>query len=43
MNFLNTIEKMTRIVKVNNLVFQTTEDDYENINANINIEMYYKN
>jgi len=43
MNFLNTIEKMTRIVKVNNLVFQTKEDDYENINANINIEMYYKN
>ncbi|MDD3819650.1 MAG: type 4a pilus biogenesis protein PilO [Actinomycetota bacterium] len=43
MNFLNTMEKMTRIVKVNNLVLQTAEDDYENINANINIEMYYKN
>lgn len=42
MNFLNAMERMSRIVKVDNLILQTTIDNYENINAYINIKMYYR-
>jgi Tfp pilus assembly protein PilO len=41
MNFLNTMERMTRIVKVDNFVLQAPEGDFENISGNIGIKMYY--
>jgi Tfp pilus assembly protein PilO len=42
MNFLNTMERMTRIVKVDSVVLQASEGNYENISGNISIKMYYK-
>lgn len=42
LNFINTLEKIPRIAKIERLVIQSSQDKYENLSANIKIEMYYK-
>ncbi len=38
--FINVVEKIPRISKIMNVMIQSTEDNYEDINAYIKIEMY---
>ncbi len=40
-NFIRTIEKMPRIVIVENIVIQSTEDEYETLSAYVSTKMYY--
>ena len=39
-NFVNIVEKMPRIAKVLNVMMQSTDDNYESLNAYIKIEIY---
>jgi len=40
-NFIKTIEKMPRIVVIEDIMLQSYGDDYERINAYISAELYY--
>jgi Tfp pilus assembly protein PilO len=42
-NFLSALERIPRIIKIDDLILQTAEDNYESITANIRIRLYYKN
>ena len=42
MNLLSAMERMPRIVKVANIVLQSTTDNYESINAYMTIKLYYR-
>jgi type IV pilus assembly protein PilO len=42
MAFLNAMERMPRIVKVDNIIMQASSDNHEIINAYINIKFYYR-
>ncbi len=42
LNFINTVEKIPRIAKVNKIIIQSTGSEYEYLSANIRIELYYK-
>jgi Tfp pilus assembly protein PilO len=40
-NFIRTIEKMPRIVIIENVVMQSTQEEYETLSAYVNTKMYY--
>ena len=40
-NFVNTIEKMPRIVIVEDVIIQSTEDEYERLSAYVTAQLYY--
>jgi len=42
LNFINTLEKIPRIVKIQSFIIQSTEDDYEYLNSYIKAYLYYK-
>jgi len=42
LNFINTVEKIPRIVKIQSFIIQSTEDNYENLNSYIRANLYYK-
>lgn len=42
MNFIKTIEKMPRIVIIKDIILQSTEEDYEELNAYITVQLYNK-
>lgn len=41
MNFINTMERMPRIVKIENLIIQSTEEKYDNLSAYVKARLYY--
>ena len=42
MNFIKTIEKMPRIVIIKDIIIQSTEEDYEELDAYITVQLYNK-
>lgn len=42
LNFIRTMEKMPRIVKIGDIILQSTGDEYERLSASIIAEIYYK-
>jgi len=42
MNFIKTMERMPRIVIIEDIILQSTEDEYENLSAYITAQLYYK-
>lgn len=42
MAFLNAMERMPRIVKVDNIIMQSSRENHEIINAYMNIKFYYR-
>lgn len=42
MNFIKTIEKMPRIVIIKDIILQSTEEDYEEVDAYITVQLYNK-
>ena len=42
MNFIKTIEKMPRIVIIRDIIIQSTEEDYEELDAYITVQLYNK-
>jgi len=41
-NFLSALERIPRIIKIDSIILQTAQDNYESITANIRIRLYYK-
>ncbi|MBU2562878.1 MAG: type 4a pilus biogenesis protein PilO [Actinobacteria bacterium] len=42
LNFIQTMEKMPRIVTIEDIILQSTGDEYERLSAYITAEIYYK-